>query len=158
MSLMWQTLIVAGSDLKSSQPDFLGRDDFSEYISSDSEYDSGFDDDSGYATDSSWSTGWEEPKVIVLCDDKPKVNVAASVVLEQEVQMVVPVAREGDKHYPINVELLPDVPDIVKQEVEVVLALEAQVDVIAQPDRKKKRKVAVDMEVRRSKRLQKMKN
>ena len=72
--------------------------------------------------------------------------------------MVMPVARKGDKHHPIDVELLPDVPDIVKQEVEVVLALEAQVDIAVQPERKKKRKVAADMEVRRSERLQKMKN
>ena len=72
--------------------------------------------------------------------------------------MVAPVVREGDKHRPIDVELLPDVPDIVKQEVKGVLALQAQVDVAAQPERKKKRKVAVDMEVRRWERLQKMKN
>ena len=39
------------------QPDLLERDDVSEYISSKSEYDSGSDDDSGYAADSSWSTG-----------------------------------------------------------------------------------------------------
>ena len=140
------------------QPDRLGRDDVSEYISSKSEYDSGSDDDSGYAADSSWSTGWEEPEVIVLSDDEPEVKVAAPVVPEPEVQMVAPVAREGDKHRPIDVELLPDVPDIVKQEVEVVLALQAQVDVATQPERKKKRKVAADMEVRRSERLQKMKN
>jgi len=94
----------------------------------------------------------------VLSDDEPKVNVAAPVVPEPEVHMVAPVAREGDKHRPIDIELLPNVPDIVKQEVEVVLALEAHVDVAAQPERKKKRKVAVDMEVRRSERLQKMKN
>ena len=82
---------------------------------------------------------------------------AAPVVPEPEVHMVAPVAREGDKHRPINIELLPNVSDIVKQEVEVVLALQAQ-DVAAQPERKKKRKVAADMEVRRSERLQKMKN
>ena len=96
--------------------------------------------------------------MIVLSDDEPEVKVAAPVVPEQEVQMVVPVAREGDKHHPIDVELLPDVPDIVKQEVEVVLDLQAQVDVAVQPERKKKRKVAADMEVRRSERLQKLKN
>ena len=140
------------------QPDLLEHDDVSDYISSDSEYDSGSDDDSGYAADSSWSTGWEEPEVIVLSDDEPEVNVVAPVVPEPEVHMVAPVAREGDKHHPIDVELLPDVPDIVKQEVEVVLALQAQVDVVAQPERKKKRKVAADMEVRRSERLQKLKN
>ena len=96
--------------------------------------------------------------MIILSDDEPEVNVAAPVVPEPEVQMVVPLAREGDKHRPIDVELLPDVPDTVKQEVEVVLALQAHVDVAAQPERKKKRKVAFDMEVRCSKRLQKMKN
>ena len=96
--------------------------------------------------------------MIVLSNNEPEVKVAAPVVLEPEVRMVALVAREGDKHRPIDVELLPDVPNIIKQEMEVVLALEAQVDVAAQPKRKKKRKVAVDMEVRRSKRLQKMKN
>nr|XP_020178818.1 troponin T, fast skeletal muscle isoforms-like [Aegilops tauschii subsp. strangulata] len=99
-----------------------------------------------------------EPELIVLFDDEPEVKVAAPIVPEPEVQMVAPVAREGDKHRPIDVELLPDVPDIVKQEVEVVLALQAQAEVAAQPERKKKRKVAANMEVRRSERLRKMKN
>ena len=140
------------------QPDLLGRDDNSDYISSESEYDSGSDDDSGYAADSSWSTGWEEPEVIVLFDDEPEVKVAAPVVPEPEVHMVAPVAREGDKNCPIDVELLPYVLDIVKQEVEVVLALEAHAEVADKKMNKKKRKMPEEgaAEVRRSERLKKM--
>ena len=96
--------------------------------------------------------------MIVLSDNEPEVKVAAPVVPELEVQMVAPVARERDKHCPIDVELLTNVPDIVKKEVEVVLGLQAQVDVAAQPERKKKRKVTVAMDVRRSERFQKMKS
>lgn len=140
------------------QPDLLGRDDNSDYISSESEYDSGFDEDSGYTADSSWSTGWEEPEVIVLSDDEPEVQMAAPVVPEPEVQMVAPVAREGDKHRPIDVDALPDVPDIVKKEVEVVLTLEAHAEVADKKMNKKKRKMPEEgaAEVRRSKRLKKM--
>ena len=132
------------------QPDLLGRDDNSDYISSESEY------DSGYAADSSWSTGWEEPEVIVLSDDEPEVQMAAPVVPGLEVQMVAPVAREGDKHRPIDVDVLPDVPNIVKQEV--VLALEAHAEVADKKMNKKKRKMLEEgvAEVRRSEPLKKM--
>ena len=71
--------------------------------------------------------------------------------------MVAPVldVKEGDKKHPIDVDLLPDVAVMVKQEVEVVLALEAHVELA---ENKKKRMMPEEgaAEVRRSERLKKM--
>ena len=65
-------------------------------------------------------------------------------------------ANEGDRDLPIDVEVLPGVPDIVKQEV-MDEAEEEKVAAAAQePEKPKKRPFAG--EVRRSERLKHLKN
>ena len=122
----------------------------SEYCKVDSDNDSGYRGDSD-SSDSYASSDTVEVSLVVLSDDEEEAE-------EDEIQMVAPVhnAREGDRDLPIDVEVLPDVPDIVKQEV-VAEAEEEKVAAAAQePEKTKKRPFAG--EVRRSERLKHMKN
>ena len=124
-------------------------DDNDVSLSSDSEYckvDS--DNDSGYRGDSDSSalyasSGDEEVSVVVLSDDEE----------EDEIQMMAPVhnANEGDRDLPIDVEVLPDVTDIVKQEV-----MDEAEEEKEKPEKTKKRPFAG--EVRRSERLKHLNN
>ena len=93
-------------------------DDDDVSLSSDSEYckvnsnnDSGYRGDSD-SFDSYASSDTVEVLLVVLSDDEEEAE-------EDEIQMVAPVhnAREGDRDLPIDVEVLPDVPDIVKKEL-----------------------------------------
>ena len=130
----------------------IDDDDIS--LSSDSEYckvDS--DNDSGYRGDSESftsyaSSGDEEVSVVVLSDDDEEEE-------EDEIQMVAPVhnGREGDRDLPIDVEVLPDVPDIVKQEL---VEEEPKQDAAAEPARIGKKR-SCPVEVRRSERLKRLK-
>lgn len=121
-------------------PELLVHDDVSDAsLSSNSEYckvDS--DNDSSYKADSD-SSGEQEVEMVVLSDDE-----------QEEIQMVVPVldAKEGDKELPIDMEVLPDVPNIVKQEVVAEEAQEAE----------KTRKNPFAWEVHRSERLKHLKH
>jgi hypothetical protein len=136
------------------QPDLLLPDDVSDAdSSSDSEYaqlDS--DADSGYEPESE-SSDEEEVEVVVLSDDEP-----------DDVQMVAPAvdANEGGKNLPIDVEALPDVPDVPHI---IVVKQEDQEEVRAHEEgegQKKKRAAAkkrhVAGEVRRSERMKLLKS
>ena len=129
-------------------------DDDDVSLSSDSEYCKvNSDNDSGYRGDSDSSDSYAssdtvEVSLVVLSDDKEEAE-------EDEIQMVAPVhnAREGDRDLPIDVEVLPDVPDIVKQEL---VEEEPKQDAAAEPARIGKKRSS-PVEVRRSERLKRLK-
>ena len=128
-------------------------DDDDVSLLSDSEYCKvNSDNDSGYKGDSDSSKSYassddDEVSVIVLSDDEEEE--------ENEIQMLAPVhnAREGDRDLPIDVEVLPDVPDIVKQEL---VEEEPKQDAAAEPARIGKNRSS-PVEVRRSERLKRLK-
>ena len=130
------------------KPDLLVHDDVSDVQPSSEDESYSGDSDSGYKADSE-SSGEEEIEVVVLSDDEP-----------DDVVMLPPVVagNEGDRELPIDVDLLPEVPDIVKQEVvEEVLA--EVVDGQAREGSKKRKKptkIQVAGEVRRSQRLKEL--
>ena len=129
-------------------------DDDDVSLSSDSEYCKvNYDNDSGYrgdldSSDSYASSDTVEVSLVVLSDDEEEAE-------EDEIQMVAPVhnAREGDRDLPIDVEVLPDVPDIVKQEL---VEEEPKQDSAAEPARIGKKRSS-PVEVRRSERLKRLK-
>ena len=111
------------------------------------------DNDSGYRGDSDSSDSYAssdtvEVSLVVLSDDEEEAE-------EDEIQMVAPVhnAREGDRDLPIDVEVLPDVPDIVKKEL---VEEEPKQDAAAEPARIGKKRSS-PVEVRRSERLKRLK-
>ena len=96
------------------------------------------------------SSGEEDIEVVVLSDDESDDVVMAPIVA----------GNEGDRDLPIDVDLLPEVPDIVKKEV-VEEVLEEVVDGQARDGSKKRKKptkIQVAGEVRRSQRLKELKN
>ena len=136
------------------KPKLLVHDDVSDAeSSSDTESSDGDSDsecDSGYKPGRE-SSGEEEIEVVVLSDDEP-----------DDVVMLPPVVagNEGDRDLPIDVDLLPEVPDIVKKEV-VEEVLEEVVDGQARDGSKKRKKptkIQVAGEVRCSQHLKQLKN
>ena len=132
------------------KPDLFVHDDVSDVQSSsnDESYSDDSDSDSGYMPDSE-SSGEEEIEVVVLSDDEP-----------DDVVMLAPVVagNEGDRHRPIDVDLLPEMPDFVKKEVlEDVLTevVDGQAR-DASKKRKKPTKIPLAGEVRRSQRLKEL--
>ena len=121
-------------------------------LSSDSEYCKvNSDNDPGYRGDSDSSNSYAssdtvEVSLVVLTDDEEEAE-------EDEIQMVAPVhnGREGDRDLPIDMELLPDEPDIVKPEVVAEAQEEMVVAAVQKAEKPRKRPFAG--EVHRSEHL-----
>ena len=108
-----------------------------------------YSDDESFSDDTDSDSAEEEIEVVLLSDDEP-----------DDVVMLAPVVagNEGDRHRPIDVDLLPEMPDFVKKEVlEDVLTevVDGQAR-DASKKRKKPTKIPLAGEVRRSQRLKEL--
>ena len=108
-----------------------------------------YSDDESFSDDNDSDSAEEVIEVVLLSDDEP-----------DDVVMLAPVVagNKGDRHRPIDVDLLPEMPDFVKKEVlEDVLTevVDGQAR-DASKKRKKPTKIPLAGEVRRSQRLKEL--